>query len=202
MKKLCFSVVAAMLVSASVYAGGDMVSVEPVVETPVVAVDEGDFYVGMGLSAVSTRDAAVSLDIFDGKPGQDRLGNATFQLGYNFNPYMAVEGRFTTTFIKEDYVDMYGWSLFAKPQYPVTKVFKVYGFLGYGGVTMDGVNNGVVDVDDTGFQWGLGASYTVIDNVDLFFDYTSLAKDMDGTYGASATQADADAFTLGVSYNF
>ncbi len=198
MKKMLLS---AIVLSAAAMAGGDIAPVEPMVDTPVV-VSEGNFYAGVGIAAVSTRNAAVSMDIFSGKNGQDRLGNVTLQAGYNFNPYIALEGRYTTTFAKEDVVKMSGWSFFVKPQYPITEKISLYALLGYGSVDISGTNGGVVDVDDSGFQWGLGASYDLNEQFELFFDYTSLANDMDGIYGSGIPQADADAFTLGVTYNF
>ncbi|MCF6205591.1 MAG: porin family protein [Sulfurovum sp.] len=198
MKKMLLS---AIVLSAAAMAGGDIVPVEPMVETPIV-VSERNFYVGVGIAAVSTRNAAVSMDIFSVKNGQDRLGNVTLQAGYNFNSYITLEGRYTTTFVKEDIVKMSGWSFFVKPQYPITEKISLYALLGYGSVDISGTNGGVVDVDDSGFQWGLGASYALNEQFELFFDYTSLANDMDGIYGSGIPQADADAFTMGVTYNF
>jgi len=102
---------ATMTMSSFAIAGGD---VAPIVAPIPVAeeVDNSSFYIGLALSAISTRDAAVSMDIFNAKYGQDRLGNITFLAGYNFNQYVAVEGRYTTTFTDEDMVEMDGWSLF------------------------------------------------------------------------------------------
>ena len=194
-------IVSTVLIGNFVMAGGDIVPVEPTVETST-ALSEGNFYAGVGVSAVSTRDSAVSMNIFNVKNGQDRLGNAVLQIGYDINSYIAIEGRYTTTFVKEDIVTMDGWSLFLKPQYPLTEEMSLYALLGYGGVNIDGTNLGtLVDVNDNGFQWGVGTEYKIDKTIEVFFDYTSLAKDMDGRYGA-ALQADADAFTLGITYNF
>ena len=136
----------------------------------------------MGVAAVSTREASASLSFFSEDLGQDRLTNLTFLAGYDFNPHIGVEGQYTTSVSEEDSVEMDGWSLFAKPQYPVTDAFTIYALLGFGGVTMDGINSSIVDVDDSGFQWGLGTSYAVTENIDLFVDYTNLANDMEGNY--------------------
>ena len=205
MKKIVLSVSAVVVLSSAVFAGGGMKdaapAVEPVVVIPV-AEELSGFYAGLGLSGVSSRDAAFSMDFFNVEEGQDRLGNVTFLAGYNFNEYIAVEGRYTTTFTDEDLVEMDGWSLFAKPQYPVSEDFSVYALLGYGGVTMDGINGSGVDVDDSGFQWGLGMDYLATENISIFVDYTSLAVDMDGVYYNGALEVDADAITLGVNYLF
>ncbi len=205
MRKIVLSVSAVVAMSSFVFAGGGMKDVEPAAEPVVVipmAEELSGFYAGLGLSAVSSRDAAVSMDFFDGKAGQDRLGNVSFLAGYNYNEYIAVEGRYTTTFSDEDLVEMDGWSLFAKPQYPVSEDFSVYALLGFGGVTMDGVNGSGVDVDETGFQWGVGLNYLATENISVFVDYTSLANDMDGIYWNGALEVDADAITLGVNYLF
>jgi len=202
MKKIMISVCTVAAMSGVAFAGGDFHEVVEPVIVPVVEVDNSSFYLGLGLSAISSRDSAVDMDFFDGKAGQDRLGNVTFLAGYNFNQYVAVEGRYTTTFSDEDLVEMSGWSLFVKPQYPVTDAFKVYGLLGFGGVTMDSVNGSNVDVDDSDFQWGLGASYTFMENIEVFLDYTSLANGMEGVYWDGALEVDADAITMGVNYKF
>ena len=198
MKKITLSALAVVTMSTFGFAGGDIAPV------PVVMEEEtSPFYIGLGLSAVSTRGSDVGLDIFDVTSGQDRLGNVTFLAGYDFNEYIAVEGRYTTSFTQEDIVEMSGWSLFVKPQYPVTEEFTVYGLLGFGGVTMDSVKTPyLVDVDDTGFQWGLGMSYDVTESITVFGDYTSLASGMDGIYWDGEFEADVDSFTLGVTYKF
>ena len=203
MKKSIVTLSAIAAISTSLFAGGNVAVIAPVVEEPVV-VDNSSFYIGLGLNAISARDAAVSMDIFNGKVGQDRLGNILFQAGYNYNEYIAVEGRYTTSITNEDLVEMSGWSLFVKPQYPVTEDFNIYALLGFGGVTLDGVNNSGVDVDETGFQWGLGLSYDITESIAIFADYTNLANDMDGYYYTSPDliQVDVDAFNVGVTYKF
>lgn len=202
MKNSLISVATVIALSSFGFAGGDIEPVEPVVGTPMVEASAGNAYVGLGFALVSTRDSSVDLDFFSQKAGQDRLGNIAFLAGYNFNSYIGVEGRYSTTINKSDAVSMDGWSLFVKPQYPVSEAFNVYALLGYGGVNMDPENGSLVNVDDTGFQWGLGASYAVTEQVAIFVDYTSLANDMDGVYANGALKADADAITVGVTYAF
>ena len=203
MKKIVLSICAIAAMSSLSFAGGDIETPEePKVIIPVVVEEESsNFYAGLGLTAVSTRDADISVD-WGATEGQDRLGNVSLLAGYNYNEYIAVEGRYTTSFTHEDSVEMSGWSLFVKPQYPVSEDFSVYALLGFGGVILDGVDGANVDVDDTGFQWGIGASYMVMENVSLFADYTWLANDIDGIFFNGALQVDVDAFTIGVNYQF
>ena len=54
--------------SSFVFAGGD---IEPVEAESLVETDVSPFYVGLGLSAVSTRNSRVSLGFFDDKSGED-----------------------------------------------------------------------------------------------------------------------------------
>jgi opacity protein-like surface antigen len=201
LKRIALSVLAVGCMSSFGFAGGDMKDVEPAVE-PVIQVTEAEknFYVGLGLSALSTREG--SLDFFSEESGQDRTGNLTFLVGYEFNPYIAVEGRYSTYITQEDFLNSDTWGIYAKPQYPVTEDFKVYALVGFGGMTVEGVNGEDIDVDDTGFQWGLGASYGVTKEIAVFVDYTSLANNMSGTWLGTTQDIDADAITAGVTYNF
>ena len=205
MKKIVLSVCAVAAMSSLSFAGGDMKNVEPamepVVAVPVVAEHNGS-YAGLGLTAISARDADFSVDWGGASAHQDRIGNLTFAAGYNFNEYVALEGRYATSIAHEDSIEMDGWSIFVKPQYPVTEDFSVYALLGFGGVVLDGIDGAITDVDDTGFQWGLGASYTVMEDISIYADYVWAADDMDGLFFNGATSVDVDAFTIGVNYLF
>jgi len=202
MNKVALSLGAVVALSSFGVAGGDIVPVEPAVAAVYAPADESSFYVGIGMAATSTRDSSVSLDFTSGKAGQDRLGNVTLLAGYNINRYFAVEGRYTTTFQDSDAVEMDSLSIFAKPQYPVSENVSLYALLGYGAVNMDAVKGSTVDVDDSGFQWGLGLNWEVANNTGIFVDYTSLASEMDGVYWNGALQVDADQINVGVTYKF
>ena len=206
MKRIVLSVA---VMSSLAFAGGGFKDVEPAVE-PVIAVvveEVSPFYVGLGLSAVSTRDG--SLDIFSETGGQDRTGDILLMAGYEFNQYIAVEGRYMTSVFDEDVLTRDSWGIYAKPTYPVNDAFSVYALLGYGGLTVDGKGSALIpanrsDVDDSGFQWGLGGSYAATENISIFADYVSIATDMDADIfmGSLLKEVSSDAFTLGVTYNF
>ena len=202
MNKVALSLGAVIALSSFGVAGGDIVPVEPAVAAVYASADESSFYVGIAMAATSSRDSSVSLNFTSEKAGQDRQGNITLLAGYNINRYFAVEGRYTTTFTDEDLVETDSLSIFAKPQYPVSEDVSLYALLGYGAVTMDGVNGSAVDVDDNGFQWGLGVNWEVANNTGIFVDYTSLASEMDGIYYNGALQVDADQINVGVTYKF
>jgi len=205
MKTTILSIAALIALGSTSWAGGD---ITPIAEPEPVFVEEAvsPFYIGLGLADLSTRGSSSDLKFFSGSDGQERALGITLLAGYEFNPYIAVEGRYTTSFYKDDNVETSAWSIFAKPQYPVSEDFSIYALLGFGGVKMDGVTlaDGV-SVDDTSFQWGLGVSYSLKSSTGydaaIFLDYTSLASDMDGIY-RNEIQANADALTLGVTFRF
>ncbi|CAA6827038.1 MAG: Unknown protein [uncultured Sulfurovum sp.] len=160
------------------------------------------FYAGLALSAVSARESGASQGFTSENDGQDRLGNVTLLAGYNIHTNVAIEGRYSTTFTQEDVSEMSSLSIFLKPQYALSEELSVYGLLGFGKVSLDNATaHSNVDVDESGFQWGLGASYAATEELSIFIDYTSLANDVEGTY-LNANAADVSAVTVGVSYKF
>jgi len=211
MKKVAFSLVTMVTMSSLGFAGGN---VEPVEAAPIV--DEvSPFYVGLGLSNVSTHASSKSLDFFNDKPGQDETGDILLMAGYEFNPYIAVEGRYMNSVFGESSIIRDSWGLYMKPQYPVTEAFTLYALLGYGGMSADakglridakGPNLG--SLDDTGFQWGVGASYDLNAHFSIFFDYVNVANDMDAdsTFDIPPylpyVKVDSDALSVGVTYHF
>ena len=200
MKRIVLSVWAVAAMSSLGFAGGDLAPVEPVIETPMMAESAGSFYVGLGFAWLSTGQG--SMDFIDNHPDRDRTGNILGLAGYEFNEYLAVEGRYSTYMFDEDSINSDTWGIYAKPQYPVNEDFKVYALLGFGGMTVDGIDGANIDVDDTGFQWGLGGSYKITENMALFLDYTSIASGMDVNAWGTATDVDADAITAGITYHF
>lgn len=202
MKKILLSVVAMAAMSTASFAGGDIDPIEPVVSTPMVEESEGRLYVGLGISAAAV--ANDTLTIFSEEAGQDRTGDILFQAGYEFNPYIAVEGRYSTSISEGDILSRDVWGVYLKPQFPVTSEMSVYALLGYGGLSLDGTNGANVALDDTGFQWGIGASYDVTSNVALFVDYVSVANDMtaDAYPLAGSDELSSVALTVGLTYTF
>ena len=206
MKKLLLPV-AMVAANSLLMAGGDLHTepVEPVVNVPAVVeeVSENNFYVGLGVAAVSARDADENANFFDGSEDQDRLGNIDLLAGYEFHRHFAVEARYTTSFTHDDVTEMDGWSIFAKPKYPVSENVTIYGLLGYGNVQLDGTNDSGIEMDESGFQWGLGLSYMFNESFDFFADYKFLANEFDGFgYKKVPTEVSVDTFTVGVIYKF
>jgi opacity protein-like surface antigen len=219
MKKVVLAVSSVVVMSSLVFAGGDMAKtkeVEPAVVVPIV-IDEPELsgiYAGIGV-AYNRTYSTDSGWWDDTSKTQDETVNVTAVLGYEFNEYLAVEGRISKSVSYEDYADVTSYSLFLKPQYPVTEAFEVYGLLGYGLVQVDGEESGTMAatpgvgiLDESGFQWGFGLSYMMTEDLSLFVDYTSLMLDGDinsrlYSYDqASYTELSMDAVTAGMIYNF
>ena len=203
MKKFTLSMITVMTMGTFAVAGGDIAPVEEIVEvaTPIIVEDDSNFYVGVAYSYV------------DAEIDAEQTGNAyTLLAGYNYNKYIAIEGRYTATVgdmdIENDKsslnhsdgeidreVESYG--IFLKPQYPIGDAFSVYALLGYGSVTAR-------TTDESGFQWGLGAKYAITDSIDVFVDYTSLYDgDMNNVVDSDLIwDSQITSTNVGLTYNF
>jgi len=200
MKQITLSLVAMIAMSSlSMAGGGESPVVEPV--TVIPAIDQSALYVGIGLSAVSNRESG--LNFFDNKAGQDRTGDITLLAGYEFNPYIAIEGRYMNSITQEDILERDSWGIYVKPQYPVTEDINIYALLGYGGFNADGINGATINIDETGFQWGLGTSYDYTEHVSLFADYVNIVNDVSvSSFITAPANVSSDAVTVGVNYKF
>ncbi len=204
MRKTVLSCVSIMALSGLAYAGGDMTKVvEPVVEIPAV-VEVSPLYVGLGIG-----EAYVNDDVTDEEISATTL---MLQVGYQYNEYLAVEGRYTFGLGDSDYDsgsltgigngydgDLSTWGVYIKPMYPIGE-FSLYALLGYGEIMLDDLAGG--DAVEDGFQWGLGASYAFTEHVSVFADYVSLYDDTGFDYRAKLDDVTADTWTVGFSYNF
>ncbi len=201
MKKFTLSTIAVVAMSTFALAGGDIAPVEPVVEVEAPVVDDSGFYVGLGYSYIKTNVKEA------GDPEFDITGDAIGILaGYNFNQYIAVEGRYGTTFGDITYEDesgsmdtsgdMTNWGIYLKPMYPMGEL-TLYGLLGYGELTIDDAGS---EESDGGLQWGLGASYAVNDNVGVFVDYTRLYDD--SGFDSNNVDVVAESINVGFTYKF
>ena len=201
MKKIVLSVVTMAAVSTACFAVEDAAPVEPMLGTPFMAASHSGLYLGLGLSATAVSNGSIS--IFSDESGQDRTVDVLFQMGYEVNPYIAVEGRYSTSVSKGDFLERDAWGLYLKPQYPVSESMNVYALLGYGGMTLNATNVAKVALDDNGFQWGIGASYDMSSNIALFVDYVSIANDLSAdAYPYGSTNISSASLTVGVTYKF
>ena len=202
MKNTILSLVLILALSGTSYAGGDIVPVEPAAEAPSV-IDNSAFYLGLGFGSASVTDDFTSEDISN--------NTVMLQAGYQYNEYVALEGRYTFGFstdydpgttgnLSSDYDgDFSSWGLYVKPMYPIGD-FTLYALLGYGGVMLDDLVLG--DAYENGFQWGLGAGYAFTEEITVFADYVSLYDDTGFDYRAQNHEIDSDTWTIGMSYKF
>jgi len=196
MKKFNLSLVAVLAMCTFAVAGGDIAPVEePVVVVPEVVESTGGFYLGgaYGYVNMEVSDSVFSED--------DSLNAFMLQAGYKFNPYIAVEGRYWFT-VEDSWANSGedfstdSWGIYVKPMYPVTNELNIYALLGYGDTDPEVGGQGP-DYDTDGFQWGLGASYDVTNNVAVFVDYVNLYDDTNN--GEDLT---IDTINVGVTYSF
>ena len=229
MKHINLSLISIFAMSSLALAGGDIAPVEPVVETPVVIESTGNFYLGLAYGYLNDQTdvtaTAPSRKTSKKTVIDDNFNEVILQAGYNFNPYIAVEGRYwfgmssTINYsninpaVKNSDTTIDAWGIYVKPQYPVTEEFNVYALLGYGSadITIDDVptNGGLQYVSDSvdGFSWGVGASYAITESVSLFIDYVSIYNDDDDSYNPSTgynynIDNTIDSVNFGVTYNF
>ena len=196
MKKFNLSLIAVLAMRTFALGGWDFAPVEePVVVVPEVVESTGAFYIGgaYGYGTMEVSEIGYSHD--------ENFNSFMLQAGYKFNPYIAVEGRYW--FTSEDSWDDWNedfstdsWGIYVKPMYPVTNELDIYALLGYGDTDPEIGGEGP-DYDTDGFQWGLGASYDVTDNVAVFVDYVNLYDDTND--GLDLT---IDTINFGVTYTF
>ena len=183
----------------------EAMSPPPIEEAPVpVVMEVNPFYVGMGVGSASINDDTT----------EEEITSTMFllQAGYQYNPYVAFEGRVSfgfntdykagrTTNTPGDYdSDIYSWDIYVKPMYPVIEAFDVYALLGYGGTQLGNLESG--DAYEGSFQWGLGAQYEVMENVLIFADYVSLYNGTGFDYRVQQDDVDADEWIVGLTYRF
>lgn len=200
MKNFTLSVVAALAMSTFAVAGGDIEPVVAPVEAVAPAADESGFYIGGAYShASSDTDWGAYYDGIEAYGDSQENTQSGFMLlaGYQYNSYIAIEGRYWGSSSERSYDwggdgytetdgEFSAWGIYLKPMYPVSEKFTVYGLLGYGNAEIDSDwyewEYDKKMLDDSGFQWGLGASYAYDEHISFFVDYVQLATDADDSY--------------------
>ncbi len=213
MKKITLSLAVLAAMGTSLMAGGDMTPVVEEVVVEVIAPDYSGFYVGGGYSYQKSDIIDYS---FGGIDVEVETDNILLVAGYDYNQYIGAELRYSFSVGDGEVSDMYetdkssdyttdNLAIYLKPQYLMDNGFGVYALLGYGKTTFE---NSTEKGDDSGFQWGLGAKYTVMENVSVFVDYTDLVNggSLDGIEATPGVPADLDvdtyAWNFGVTYKF
>lgn len=240
MKRFTLSMAALAAMGTLAMAGGDIEApVEPIVEVEApMAVSDSGFYIGGAVSLINSETDANGAygdgDEYDYQWSEESEGDTygfMLQAGYQFNKYIAVEGRYwnANTEIDSTYTDDYGtyssndgygdmtaWGIYVKPMYPVTDAVSIYGLLGYGNTQIeDKAYGGKQLLDENSFQWGVGASYAYDEHISFFVDYVQLASDAEESHDYNAGDEDpywdydyvnwetsVYAVNVGVSYKF
>ncbi|MBL8483330.1 MAG: outer membrane beta-barrel protein [Rhodocyclaceae bacterium] len=193
----------------------------------VAAAQAGDFYV-LGAAGRSTLDLDKSrIDAELVNAGAANLSSSgdkhdtgyKLQLGYQFSPYLAVEGgyidlgradytaRFTGGNL-DAHVKAQGWNIEAVGIWPINDQFNLFAKLGAivarvkvdGNVSGGGITLQAADkVTRTRPTWGIGAGYAFNKNLALRLEYEWFDKlgDTERT-----TQFDARLISLGLAYKF
>lgn len=206
MRKVGVSILLILTLNSMVFAGGKHVA--PPYEPPI-AVPMDAFYVGVGLSGLSLRDDASDEEF-------SALG-VMLQVGYQYNQYIAIEGRYTINVgdleydngktqnpAYDDYpADFSNIGIYLKPMLPMGDLV-IYGLLGYGQTKLTNMplSAGSADRAENGFQWGGGMQYNLGENIVVFADYVRFYDDTGFDYRATTANVVSDAWTLGVSYKF
>jgi len=190
-----------LLGASALYAGGDIAPVqeEIVAIPPVIVVAPSPLYVGIGYSCLQTAFSQADID-------SRAMSSLSATAGYKFNPYLAIEGRYTASMgdvtvdtrgveIDVDSIDMSNIGVYLKPQYNINN-FSVYALLGYGQVTID---DGI-SLSDSGIQYGVGLNSMIADNVSIFVDYRRLYDD--SSFDGIEDDTVANSYTVGINYHF
>ena len=198
MKKITFSAVALAAMSTMMFAGGD---IKPVTNTePITAVehsDDSDFYVGLGYTSITIEE-----DAMYGAKGDGVLLNA----GYQYNPYLAIEARYSTTVGDMDATGaaspssnykLNNLGLYIKPMIQMEQI-SLYALLGYGKLSF--TDFGGTKHSENAFQWGIGAGYDINKNLSLQLDYVSFYDDTN--FGTFSGNIESDAVSVSVNYKF
>ncbi|MDD3591913.1 MAG: porin family protein [Sulfurovum sp.] len=214
MKRFVLSLASVMVMGSLATAGGSIMNVEPAIE-PVIAVEKEKgkrFYVGGGYSFINMNiegSEPINAVAYPPLYGETDISAHALTLlaGYDFNQYLAVEGRYTLSLGDLDMdnnggekkidADLSNLALYLKPMYPIGGL-TIYGLLGYGQVTLDDEKA----YSESGFQWGVGGAYSINDTIGFFVDYTRLydGKGFDTIWGDQDVVVDS--VNVGVTYEF
>jgi opacity protein-like surface antigen len=205
--KLIFT---SMLCATTLAIGGGHIAPEK--EKPVVVeniVDDSSFYLGLGYGNFQ--------EDFDNPaiPKTElEIDTLLFQAGYQYNKYIALEGRYWLGLGDLDVSkagskdqdlsgDYDAWGIYIKPMYPVMDSVNIYALLGYASSSLEADNRDYWKAES--FSWGVGGEYKFTNNISAFVDYVSLADKDDVKWNnISKIPADITIYTIniGLTYRF
>jgi len=164
-------------------------------------------YLGLGYASTNVDLTIDGLASDKQKLLDSSTDSILLQLGYDFNEYFGIEGRYyiNNSSLAYDYYlgntplsgtyEAESLTIYAKPQYNFGFI-TVYGLLGMSANNYT-VNNLLGGLDnETLFSWGGGAKFNVTQSLGLFVDYTDLGEN-DETVNSALTS-----WNVGFSYKF
>ena len=173
----------------------------------IMAEDDSGLYLGLGYASTN-----IDLDIkVDDKDKQKLIDASTdsvlLLVGYDFNNYMGIEGRYylNASSVGFDYVlgdtslpgkyKAESFALYVKPQYNLGLI-TLYALAGvsFNDYTTNNLLGG--DHTDALFSWGGGAKFNVTQSLGLFVDYTDLGE------STKFSTTNLSSVNIGVSYRF
>ncbi len=214
MKNITLSIALSLVLSSLSYLQADVTAGESSSEASTVVKKKNPFYVGVGYSYLTSNRTAT--DAQNGQVVRDTdstANNLLLQVGFRFNPYLAIEGRYTTSVgdhtlvhnhkygTEEDVnIDISNTAIYLKPSYPI-KDFSIYALIGYGQI----VRHHKVAYhtwDGEGFEWGLGVQYKMIEQLAVFVDYTSWYDESGEPHPRLLRKIDTDFATMNIGLTY
>ena len=165
------------------------------------------FYLGAALSTLTLTGS--NDESFNAK-------GLTLQLGYRYNDYLSIEGRFTKHLGDLEYkpgnsggaaidnlshADFTTKAIYIKPQYRINKI-RLYGMLGYGEVKLSNLEDDGIDRAESGLQLGLGVSYAYLPHVEFYVDFETIYSGEGFGRAGTDNTYNANSFNVGVAYRF
>ncbi len=146
------------------------------------------------------------------------LGAVAAKIGYEFNKYIAVEGRVGYGIGSADF-DAGGeskmkenYGLYLKPQLPISESLSLFGLAGYAKAKVESAGTGSIGltgvVDEASPSFGLGLEYDVSESWSVLVEAVRLLHSVEGTFvngsGTTVNEDDLnlDTFGFGVNYKF
>jgi opacity protein-like surface antigen len=122
--------------------------------------------------------------------------------GFNFNKYLALESRVSTSAGYDDGVDLTTWSIFLKPKYELYNNMNLYSLIGVGGFDARSINADTLKSKKQSIHLGIGADYQLGDNFKIFADYIYRGEDAEAKLYESNGKVKSSAITTGITYDF
>lgn len=175
--------------------------------TTTFADDSSGLYIGLGYASTNIDLTIEGLSAEDQPLKDSYTDSVMLQVGYDFNEFFGVEGRYyiNNSAIAFDYylgnTPLEGTykaetlALYAKPQYDLGLI-SIYGLIGLAANDYTATNF-LSPGNDTLFSWGAGAKFNVTKSLGLFVDYTDF-----GNTAEIVSETDLASWNVGVSYKF